>query len=396
MHNAVRGTTALATTCLIMTAAPAKAADEGRMQIEVHGYHQQWAAFMDGQDLEDGAGQKPFDTNFIDQKHNSEVCFEGKYALDNEFTVGINVQIEANTNADQIDESYLFVETASFGRFIIGDENNAAYLLQVTAPHGGISHQQGTLTGQPDQGLVILPADFRSSDTVIDSTLLRFDDADSGKFSYFTPRLGGFQVGASYIPNFENGGDNNNSITRVDSAAGPGTNGANNGYAIGANFTETFGQFGLQASLGYLYGDIPPSSGGGGSSNLQAVSGGVQVAIAGFDIGGSYTWANGDRVAAGPNSYDGFSYDIGVTYSIGAYKIGLVYLTGETEGQRDNSSRQFADYVVLSATYAVGPGVKLIGGVYGFDLDGEDGEAGPGEVSSNEGFGGALGFTLSF
>jgi hypothetical protein len=397
MKKALYATTALATAGVVMTAAaPTRADDEGRLQVEVHGYHQQWAAFMDGHELEDGAGEKPFDTNFIDQKHNSEICFEGKYKLDNQITVGVNVQLEANTSGDQIDESYLFLETEEFGRLIVGDENNAAYLLQVTAPHGGIAHNQANLTAAPNQGLVILPGDFDSSDTTIDGTLLRFDDNDSGKFSYISPRFGGFQIGASFIPNFESGGDNNNSISRIDNAPGPGNNGAKNGYAIGANFKEKFGDFGLQASLGYLYGDIPPSSGGGGSSNLQAVSGGLQVSIAGFDIGGSYTWANGDKVTGGEESYDGYGYDIGVTYAIGAYKIGLVYLTGETEGQRANSSHQYADYLILSGTYALGPGVNLIGGVYGFDLDGEDGENAAGVVESSDGIGAAVGVTLSF
>ncbi|MCP5364305.1 MAG: porin [Hyphomicrobiales bacterium] len=194
------------------------------------------------------------------------------------------------------------------------------------APDGGLSHNQANLTTQRP-GLVILPGDFDVADTTVDGTLFRFDDNDSGKFSYISPRFAGFQVGLSYIPNFESGGDNNNSISRVRPAAGGsktaggGNNGAKDGFAVGTNFTEKFGDVGLKASLGYLYGDMAPNE---GSSNLQALSGGMQIALAGFTIGGSYTWANGDKASqGGGNSYDGYGYDAGVAYSTGPYKIGL-------------------------------------------------------------------------
>lgn len=113
-----------------------------------------------------------------------------------------------------------------------------------------------------------------------------------------------------------------------------------------------------------------------GSSNLQAMSGGVQFAVAGFIIGGSYTWANGDRSSGGSTSYDGYSYDAGVSYTIGSYKVGLVYMKGESEGLRANSSKQYADHLILRGTYTLGPGVRRIGGLYAWDLDGKDGANG--------------------
>ncbi|MCP5364307.1 MAG: porin [Hyphomicrobiales bacterium] len=356
-------------------------------------------------EFKDGTGQHAYDVNVVDQKHNSEICFTGEYTLDTGITVGVDVQLEANTSGDQIDESYMYLSTPDMGKLIIGDENNAAYLLQVTAPHGGIAHNQANLTAAPNQGLVPLPTDFDIADTTVDGTLLRFDDNDSGKFSYISPRFAGFQVGLSYIPNFESGGDNNNSISRVRPAAGGsktaggGNNGASDGFAVGTNFSEKFGDVGLKASLGYLYGDIAPAA---GSSNLQALSGGVQLAVAGFTVGGSYTWANGDKVSANggfpanASSYDGYSYDVGVSYAIGSYKVGLAYMKGESEGLRANGSKQYADYLILSGTYTLGPGVRLIGGLYAWDLDGEDGATGAGQLQQSQALGGSAGITLSF
>jgi hypothetical protein len=399
MRKTLLASTALASAGLL-AGGVANAAD--RLELRVGGYHQQFLSVMDAglTDATDGTGKRPFDFSRVDNKHNSEICFEGKYKLDNGITVGVNVQLEANTEADQIDESYLFIETDELGRLIVGDENNAAYLMQVTAPHGGLSHNQGNLTSMPNQGPVPL-AQGMSDDSTITGTLLRFDDNDSGKFSYISPKFAGFQIGLSYIPNFESGGDNNNSVTRLDSDPGPGTNGNNYGYAASLGFGDKWGDFGLKASLGYLFGNVPGNN-RGGSSNLQAASGGLLVSFGGFEVGGSYTWANGDKVTGGVDavgngeSYDGYGYDVGVAYTFGPYKVGLAYQRGETEGLRQNSSKQHADYIILSGTYRIGPGVDWVTGVYAADIDGEDGVAGANQIREHQMIGASTGLLLSF
>lgn len=399
MKKLLYGTTALATAGLVFAAAgEAKAAD--RLQLEVHGYMQQWLVLNDIglTSVEDGNGNTPFDWSQVDQKHNSEVCFTGSFKLDNQITIGADVQLEGNTSGDQIDESYAWISTESFGKLIIGDENNAGYLLQVTAPHGGLSHNQGVITAMPNQGFVVAPVDFDIADTTIDGTLLRFDDDDSAKFTYISPRFAGFQVGVSYIPRFDSGGDNNNSVTRVNGAVGPGTSaGTINGFAGGINYKEKFGSVGVEASLAGLYGNTAPSA---GSNDLFAGSVGLLLNFSGFEIGGSYTQAQGDKstsnVAANTESYDGHGYDVGVAYTTGPYKVGLAYQRGVTEGNRDNNSEQRADYLVLSGTYTLGPGVRVIGGLYAADLDGEDGVAGANQVGEFEAIGGGVGLTLSF
>ena len=84
-------------------------------------------------------------TNTVDNKHNSEICVIGQTTLDNGLTIGVNVQIEANSEGDTIDESYLFLQSPTMGQVIVGDENNAGYLLHVTAPDGGVSLDSGDL-----------------------------------------------------------------------------------------------------------------------------------------------------------------------------------------------------------------------------------------------------------
>ena len=81
----------------------------------------------------------------VDNKHNSEICVVGETTLDNGLTIGVNVQIEAFSESDSIDESYIYLQSPTVGQLIVGDEDNAAYLLHVTSPDGGMPIDSGDL-----------------------------------------------------------------------------------------------------------------------------------------------------------------------------------------------------------------------------------------------------------
>ncbi|NJO67491.1 MAG: porin, partial [Rhodospirillales bacterium] len=118
MKKILYATTALATAALVAGAAGDAAAQEykseaaERINLGISGYFQQWAVGV-AQDIKD-TGPETIKTNPIDNKQNSEICFIGSTTLDNGLTVGINVQVEANTSSDQIDESFLFLQGPSF------------------------------------------------------------------------------------------------------------------------------------------------------------------------------------------------------------------------------------------------------------------------------------------
>jgi predicted porin len=403
------------------TTPPAPKAAE-RIKLGLSGYFQQWAVITD-QSLKSRVGptgapaltgsRRMQPTNTVDNKHNSEICVIGQTTLDSGLTIGVNVQIEANSESDTIDESYLFVQSPTMGQLIVGDENNAGYLLHVTAPDGGISIDSGDLCNIRafEVGASVSPSGGgQFFDSPICTTNLRLLDNDSGKFTYITPRFAGFQAGVSYIPSFESGGDNNSALKRANIFdANPGdsgqTRGINDGWALGLNYTDTFGKLGVQASGGFLWADTGLSGVGAtavtdnfftSDKDLIAFNGGAQFSYAGFSFGGGFL-----RVPQGPRptttsagvvtneKMNGTSWTVGGAYEFGPYKVGLGWMTG-TNNKTGGGGQDRLDQGVLSGTYTLGPGIRLVGGFMYYDWEEEN------RNSQNNGVGALTGLKIAF
>lgn len=192
----------------------------------------------------------------------------------------------------------MYLQSPTFGQLIVGDENNAGYLLHVTAPDGGVSLDlgdlcnirafetgTGTQAGGTDGGLGANLFDLPTC-----TTNLRINDNDFGKFTYISPRFAGFQAGISYIPNLEAGGDNNSALTKIGTGDGGRNSGLSNGVAGGLNYTEKFGEIGVQASGGAMWADFLSGGANGSNANLLADNTGLQLSFGGFSVGGA--WIN--------------------------------------------------------------------------------------------------------
>ena len=381
MKKFLLGTTALATAGLIAgVAGDATAAEQHgmsgqRIKVGIGGYHQQWGVYSDqsiNTNDSNGGVDTKIKTNAVDQKHNSEICFIGESTLDNGITFGINVQLEANTEADQIDESFLYIQGDSLGRIILGDENNAGYLLHVTAPNGGISIDSGDMINNLFWANTGGESYF---DTALGTTNLRFGDNDSGKFTYISPRFAGFQIGASYIPQFEPGGDDNSSVYKARGTAlaveGGTRDRTRNGVAAGLNFKENFGGFGVQASVGWLGANTS-------DNDLSAGNAGAQFSYAGFSVGGAVNKAfSGSRTVSANNGsevreYDSWSWTAGGRYEVGPYAIGIGYMRGVADGVATINKQSRLDQGNISGTYQLGPGIRVVGGFFLYDLDSQE------------------------
>jgi predicted porin len=391
MRKHLLGTTALvAAGVLAMVDTAAAQTKVGPIQVSVGGY---WGEFVSYTDQDDRGGplanQKLTE---LDEWSDKEIHFNGRTTLDNGLVVGFRAELEANTEADQIDESFMFLE-GRFGRFELGAINNVQYRMGYNAPEaqtrpwsneGNIFNVFANPTGSP------------AFDTTLGTTRSRFFDNDSEKINYYTPRFAGFQFGASYIPNSSQ--DRNGAPDPISTAY-------SRGYAFGANFVRTFGAFDVAASLGYM-----AWSGPTGAPDPDQWNAGLQLGFAGFKVGGSYGQINDGRSGAsgtnvapstagtGLNKVDGKAWDAGVMYTFGPAAVSLNYINGKNDdcpvaftptcGGDDKFSM-----LSLAGKYTLGPGVSVEANIWTAKLEGNGSTGLP---DGNDGTGGVVGVVLVF
>ncbi len=320
----------LGTSALALAGAFASPAASAEWNMRVGGYMEQHIAFA----TSDANFAGEFDG--IDSKQDAEIHFVPSITLDNGIQFGANVQLEALTNSDQIDEAYMFIK-GSFGEVLLGSENSAGYKMTYGAPDVTFMNvNSGSLTSFiPFSGGGAGSDIFRG---VLGSTYLEnARNNDAQRFTYFTPRFSGFQVGVSYA---RDGNQDSNGQVDTDSEL-------HDLFDVGANYVQSFGDFNIALSGRYGWADMP-----GTSDNPTVWSVGLNLGMAGFTIGGSY----GEQDDAG--AMDGEVFDLGVSYKTGPWGVSATYIRGESvdnDGPGDEELEQF----IAGVTYAVAKGVKV-------------------------------------
>ena len=371
-------TTAIVGSAIAGMALYAPTAKAEPIDITVGGFMNQWFGY---QDNDDAAGT---DTQSFEQWSDSEIVIDGRTMLDIGLEVGLQVQLEANTTGDQIDESFAYVE-AGFGRFVIGSTDDAAYLMHYAAPNVGLPINSGSQTQH-----IFEPTGNALFQTVYGSTFITPALDDTGqKLTYYTPRFSGFQFGVSYLPDVDPTGGDRNSLTTEQADY-------HNGFSVGLNYVEAY-DMGLDvaASIGYSYADAPeglldPTS-GTQADDFQGIMTGLSLGYAGFTLGGSFAQIT-DGVIVGTTTTEGHAYDVGLAYETGDIGVSFTYFHGETDGNLLVAGESEHDSYALSGAYALGPGVSLLGTVGYTEFDGE--LAGSGD--DNDGFYVTTGLALSF
>jgi len=337
MKKSLLATTALAALGAVAVAGPATAAE--KIKISVGGYMEQWFGYADSK------GSVQADADGFDQQSDGEIHFKGSTTLDNGIKIGVNVQLESQSeqndfarqaNGDQIDEQFAYVE-GSFGRINLGSENAASYLMHYGIPSHGVGTDSGDHAGW------IAGFDFTGA-----RTNGRGPDNDAEKITYFTPRFSGFQLGASYTPEVEQDVDGirvrRNNVTTNKEANGI----RDNAFSIAGNFNRAFGDIKVQASAGYSdFGDEDVSLG-----DLESYQFGLRLGFGGFGIAGTY--GEEDRAVGSTQETIG----LGLNYAAGPFGVSLAYIGSE----RDNTQQE-QDAFELGAKYKLGPGVEARGAV---------------------------------
>lgn len=322
MKKVLYGTTALVAASMV-TAGAATAAE--RIKIKVGGYYQALFAVTDQNNL---SGVK-YRQTAVEQE--GEIHFKGETTLDNGLTVGVQVQLENRSVGDQIDEHYVYLE-GGWGRFVIGAENSAAYLTHNWVPTAVVGHG----VDSPNFSRHVFIGGARST-TAITRT------SDANKVTYYTPRLGGFQAGASYTPEASRRGGHGRNFGVVTA----GTQ-LENVVEVGANFKQTWDEVSIKVTGGYLTGEAA-----GGAPDPDDWSAGAEFGFGGFTIGGAYSDIDG---GAGP---DVETWGVGGTYGTGPWTFGGGYLQSEVDGPTRDDYKVFE----VGGKYALGPGVTVSAGV---------------------------------
>lgn len=297
-------------------------ASAAEWNVTVGGFMEQWFGYGDSS-LANAAG--------FDQQSDTEIHFKPTITLDNGIKIGAMVQLEGQTDADQIDQQFAYIE-GSFGRVILGSENSAPMLMALGVPSAGAGLDSGDLPswiGGVNGDLITTTFNFSR------------DEDSAQKITYFTPRFYGLQLGASYVPELAEDIDApHNNINGVRDDA----------FGFGANYDRSFGDFAFGSSAGYMdYGDDDAAVG----DNPTNVGVGISLGYGGLSLGAAYNDLK-DSVSGNIESYG-----VGGVHASGPVSVSLGYIYGEDDGASTES-----DAFEFGVSYDLGPGFSAVGSVF--------------------------------
>jgi outer membrane protein OmpU len=304
--------------------------------------------------------------------------------------IGVDVQLEAESCGDQIDESYIWFQ-GDWGRLILGSENSAAYLLSVGAPtvdanfdgqdpnyrlfSGTLGDPRATVA-TPISGVTTAPlptnaTNFKGIDaSVVDLT------GDTEKITYLSPRIFGFRGGISFTPDNSEDGTAASGVAKGGSFAGmPFNNNIgqfSNLIGAGVNYEGPIGPVSLLAGVSYETGFRENDAIAGGAAvfkkRREAYSAGFDVGIYGIHFGALYYRDdNGFREGG-----DQRSWAVGLTYTMGPLTVGANYYDA-IHDVRSATQAPLPDErlrrLLVGARYVLGPGVDIRTSAqyYGYD-----------------------------
>jgi outer membrane protein OmpU len=349
MKKFLIGTTALIGAALI--AATAQAEDPKVLVGGVIDFEAGWVS----EDLDAGRRDYGF-------RNDTEVSVAVQGKADNGLGYGAVIDLEADVTSDADSEglnaarTYLFLD-GSFGRFEMGSNTGAAEALAVEADNiargtGGIDGNWSYWATSPAGGASFVSAPALPGEHGSTTALGGLEDTyNANKLTYYTPRMSGFQLGASFVPDYDDRGQSN---ARNDIA---GTWG--DAFELGLNYEGQWDAVGISAAATGAMGDADTV----GGEDLRAWNAGAAATFSGFSLAGSYgDWD--DSLGAGTDSD---YYTLGAAYDFGPFGASVTWMDSEVD--TGAGSNDF-DNLVVGADYMVAPGLTPYAEVSFFDADG--------------------------
>ncbi len=342
----------------LMTAmfAPAGAMAADGIKLSVGGFFKEAYMVVFDDDNEGELGNERNTDGFF---NDAEIHFKGETTLDNGLSVGARVELEGENDSDQIDEAYVYF-SGGFGEVRIGSDDEAlggACLL----PPGGTGNFSAFSPNQWGANVDVIAAGFPALTS--NAACIGVDDrSDAQKILYISPSFGGFQLTASYTPN---GGDE-----RHDDGAGPHIGMPVNADAESRHNVSLYGTYtydgdgwGLNAGLGGSWEGHVEQSPGPDRDEQDFYQAALNLTFGDFAVGGVFEYYNDLVAIEGGDETDAWVAGGGVAYSFDPWTVGAQYSHQQAETDFDGGGdADFTmDRVVLTANYALGPGIAVDG-----------------------------------
>lgn len=357
MKKQLMTTTALVAAGLIGTAGAANA----QLKLGLGGFQEAivGVASNNSPDGENRAHQA------FDVQHDGEIHFKASQTLDNGLKIRTRVELESSTQSDQIDEAYVDI-SGKWGAIRIGAEDNAASLMN-TGTFGAWATNVGQNTNFDVTDWVLRP---KAGFTFDLTQRLELGEGDSEKITYFTPRVGGVQVGVSWIPSGEE--EANGSIAGTEGGAID----VARAWALATNYRAKLGGVGVGMAAGYMAGNQP----GGQAAGEGGDFGGDPK---GWTMSGAFSFS-GVKIAAGYQSRKSITNDssgavadsnelsFGAKYKFGKNHVSAGYLLGKAESTRAIAGDDEAQRLMISYRRDLAKGVQYRLNFIYADFNGED------------------------
>lgn len=313
----------LSSTALVGVAAlagPAQALD-----VTLGGYLETEVRFTSGEDEDQFAGRG------YAFRQDTEIVLRVDGSTDAGLAYGAKVELHGESDSDgsgdgveNADEAVVFF-SGGFGRIEIGNEDGAEDNMGLNG--ATVAAGTGGIDGSIPNG---------------NSNLFITDSSDSTKFTYFTPRIAGFQLGFSYAPDTgDEGADQTGQTDDLEDT-----------FGFGVNYTGAFA--GLDGGLAFV-GFSGEEEDSDDREFAYAVGG--TLGFESFSLGASY----------GDDDFDDLDFiSAGVAFGAGPANASVTY--NFVDPDDDNEVNLF----VVSGDVGIIPGVVLAGDIGYVDVDDED------------------------
>ena len=332
------GGTALTAAAVSATLAHAGAVGSGDdLSVTISGEYRFNAAFLD-QDLSTGFGR-----GYSFKGEEAEIKISSKNTADNGLEYGVVIELNTLTDdVDASDEVYAFVDSDGWGRVEMGDQDDVTDQMFIDAAD--------VMVGRAGfDGDVADFFQFGSGGGIAEAG--NDETSDATKVSYFTPRIGGFEFGASLTPD---DGQNGLSAQETDNDGN-----YENVVGLAANYVAAFDNVKVALSVTGEFGESESSTGAADEGDLNTISVGGSVEFEGFAVGAGYVdfaekGQKNTNIVTGENS--GSYWDVAAAYKSGPWGISLGYFSSEKGQPAGKGGDTKIDIVSLDGEYNVAPG----------------------------------------